>query len=172
MITLLGCLLTGGAIGALLGRLGQGRSTDCLLTKNWKRSAVYGAMLPLLFQAAAGCGGSSEEPPKNMKLITEANFDAEVTQVKMPVVVDFYAPWCGPCKILSPRLDALAGEYSGKVKFVQVNVDHAPSLSQKFNVQAIPTVVFFGRDGQLVATTVGLVPEQTLRTKLDALLTK
>lgn len=172
MTTLLVSLLIGGGLGALLGRFGQCRSGACPLTANWKRGAVYGAVLGLLFHSASGCGGSSEQPPKNMKPIAEANFDAEVTQAKIPVVVDFYASWCGPCKILSPRLDTLAGEYSSKIKFVQVNVDNAPALSQKFNVQAIPTLLFFGKDGKLVASSIGLVSAETLRAKLDTLVGK
>ncbi len=172
MITLVASLLIGGGFGALLGRLGLGKSGAGSLSNNWKRSAVYGAALGFVIYAASGCGGGPEQPPKNMKAIAEANFETEVTQAKMPVVVDFYAPWCGPCKVLSPRLDALAGKYSGKIKFVQVNVDESPTLSQKFNVQAIPTVVFFGADGKPVTTTVGLVSEDTLRAKLEALLGK
>jgi thioredoxin len=172
MIAFFSSLLIGGGLGALLGRLGRCRSGACPLLANWKRGAVYGAVLGLLFYSASGCAGGSEQPPKNMKQIVEANFDSEVTQAKMPVVVDFYAPWCGPCRMLSPRLDALAGDYSGKIKFVQVNVDNAPSLSQKFNVQAIPMVLFFGKDGKLVTSSVGLVSVETLRSKLNELIAK
>jgi thioredoxin len=134
-----------------------------------RRAATVSAALGLLLLLATGCGGDSEAPPKHLKAIAEAQFDAEVTRANMPVVVDLYAPWCGPCKILSPRLDALAGEYSGRIKFVQVNVDNAPALSQRFKVQAIPTLLFFDKAGTLVETSVGLVSTDTLRTKLDAL---
>lgn len=169
MIALFASLLTGASLGALLGRFGRCDSLARSSMANWKRGALYGSLLALLCHAASGCGGTSEQPPKNVKPITEANFEAEVTQAKMPVVVDFYAPWCGPCKILSPRLDALAGEYSTRIKFVQVNVDNAPTLSQKFNVQAIPKLLFFGKDGRLVTSTVGLLSVNELRAELDAL---
>ena len=172
MIALAASLLLGAVLGVVLRWFGRRRSAECLAMAKWKRRAVYGAVLGLLFHAVSGCTSSSEPPLKNMKQISEADFDAEVTQAKMPVVVDFYAPWCGPCRILSPRLDNLAGEYTGKIKFVQVNVDHAPTLSQKFDVQAIPKLVFFGKDGKPVNSSVGLVSVETLRAKLNELIAK
>jgi len=172
MTALLVSLLIGSGLGALLGRFSQCKSGACLLTANWKRGALFGAVLGLVLYSVSGCGVSSEQPPKNMKLIAEANFDAEVTQAKMPVVVDLYAPWCGPCKVLSPQLDALAGEYSGKIKFVQVNVDNAPALSQKFKVEAIPMLLFFDKEGKLTTSSVGLVSAETLRAKLNELVAK
>ena len=86
-----------------------------------------------------------------------------------PVVVDFYAPWCGPCKILAPRLDALAGEYSDKINFMSVNVDKSPELAAKFNVEGVPTLLFIGKDGQIMDAMAGLVSADTLRAKLQSL---
>lgn len=166
MSTLFFSLAVGGGLGALLGRFGSCASGSCPLTANWKRGAIYGAVLGLLFHFASG---GSYQPPKNVKAISEAEFDAEVTRAGQPVVVDFYAPWCAPCKTLSPRLDALAGEFSGKIKFVSVNVDQAQALAAKFNVQGIPMLLFLGKDGEVLDSSVGLISAGALRAKLEAL---
>ena len=78
------------------------------------------------------------ESTQNVKLISESQFEAEVTRASSPVVVDFYAPWCGPCKRLSPMLDELAGQVTNKVKFVKINVDDAKALSQRLGIQSVP----------------------------------
>ena len=104
----------------------------------------------------------------NVKLITEGQFDAEVAQSPLPVVVDFYATWCGPCKLLAPELDELAGPLASKIKFVKINVDEAPALSQRFAIQAIPTLLFF-KNGKVVDQIVGLPPVDDLKAHLDAL---
>ena len=160
-------LVLGAGLGALLGYFGQCNSGACPLTANWKRGAMYGAVLGLMFHFASG--GGSYQHPKNVKTIAEANFDAEVTQAGQPVVVDFFATWCGPCKALSPRLDKLAGEFGDRIKFVSVNVDQAQTLATKFSVQGVPTLLFFGPDGKVADTSVGLLSADALRTKLEAL---
>jgi thioredoxin 1 len=165
---LLVSLLVGAGFGALLGRFGQCATGACPLTANWKRGAVYGASLGLMFYFAAG-RNSAYSPPKNVKTIAEAEFDAEVIQAGRPVVVDFFAPWCGPCKTLAPRLDALAAEYSGRIKFVSVNVDQSPALAARFEVRGVPTLLFIGRDGKIAATSIGSVSAAVLRAKLEAL---
>ena len=162
-------LVGGAGLGALLGRFGSCASGACPLTANWRRGAVYGAVLGLLFHFAAGNTGGSYQPPKNIKQIAEAAFAAEVAQAGRPVVVDFFAPWCGPCKILSPRLDQLAGEFSGRIKFVSVNVDQSPELATKFNVQGIPMLLFLGKDGAVLDSSVGLISAEALRAKLEVL---
>lgn len=163
-------LVLGAGLGAGLGYFGQCHSGTCPLTANWKRGAVYGAVLGLMFHFASG--GRSYERPKHVKAIVEANFDAEVTQAGKPVVVDFFATWCGPCKTLSPRLDKLAGEFGDRIKFVSVNVDQAPTLATKFSVQGVPTLLFFGPDGKVADTSVGLLSAEALRSKLESLLNK
>jgi thioredoxin 1 len=162
-------LLVGGSLGALLGRFGQCSSGACPLTANWKRGAIYGAALGLAFYFVSGGAGGAYEPPKNIKAITETNFNAEVTQAGKSVVLDFFATWCGPCKMLAPRLDKLAGEFGGQIKFVSVNLDQSPALATQLNVQAIPTLIFFGKDGKVADTSVGLVSEEELLAKLTAL---
>jgi thioredoxin 1 len=160
-------LALGAGLGALLGYFGQCNSGTCPLTANWKRGALYGAVLGLMFHLASG--GGSYQPPKNVKSIAEADFEAEVMRAGQPVVVDFFATWCGPCKILAPRLDALAGEYGSKIKFVSVNIDQAPSLTAKYKVEGVPTLLFFGPDGNMVNASVGLMSKDALRAKLEAL---
>lgn len=163
-------LILGAGLGALLGYFGQCSSGTCPLTANWKRGAMYGAFLGLMVHFAAGNG--VYQHPKHIKAIAATEFAAEVTQAGKPVVVDFYAPWCGPCKTLAPRLDQLAAEFGAQIKFVSVNLDQAPALAQELNVPGVPTLLFFSAEGKLVETSVGLLPAEALRTKLELLLTK
>jgi thioredoxin 1 len=162
-------LVIGGGLGALLGRFNQCKSGACMLTANWKRGAIYGAVLGLAFHFLSGGAIGSYQEPKNMKVIGDADFDSDVTHAGKPVVVDFFAKWCGPCKILSPRLDKLAGEFGDRIKFVSVNVDQSPDLASKFKVEGIPMLLFIGKDGKISETSVGLLSEDALRAKLETL---
>lgn len=94
--------------------------------------------------------------------LTEESFETEVLQDQQPVVVDFYAPWCGPCKMLAPLLDQLAAEFQGRVKFAKLNVDNAPELAGHYDVTGVPTLALF-RGGQLVDALVGLASPKALR---------
>jgi len=105
----------------------------------------------------------------NVKHITDADFDAEVMQSAVPVIMDFYATWCGPCRQLAPTMDSLADQYAGKIKFVKVNVDESPKLAQKFQVEGIPMLVFL-QHGKTAGTSVGLVAKEDLILRLDSLL--
>lgn len=165
-------MLIGGGLGAALGYFGQCSSGTCPLTANWKRGALYGVVLGSIFHFASGGGGASSKTVNkssaNVTRIAENEFEAQVLKAGGPVVVDFYAPWCGPCKKLSPMLDEMAAPLAGQVKFVKINVDEAPSLSQQFQVQGVPTLMFF-KDGKMVDAIVGLPSAGVLQSKLNAL---
>jgi thioredoxin 1 len=90
----------------------------------------------------------------NTLVITEGNFEAEVAKAGVPVLVDFWATWCGPCQMIAPTIDELATELSGKAKVGKVDVDQNPGLASQFNVQSIPTVIVF-KNGKPVQTMVG-----------------
>ena len=96
---------------------------------------------------------------------TDANFEAEVLQTKKLIVVDFWAPWCGPCLALGPTIDALATEYEGKVNIGKVNTDENSDLSIKYGITSIPCILFI-KDGKVVDKQVGAVPKAALERKI------
>ena len=100
--------------------------------------------------------------------ITNENY-AEVTATELPVVIDFWAPWCGPCKMVGPIIDELATEYEGKAIIGKCDVDDNDDVASEFGIRNIPTVLFF-KDGQLVDKQVGSAPKGTYAAKIDALL--
>ncbi len=100
--------------------------------------------------------------------VSTADFVTEVVDARIPVLVDFYADWCGPCRMLAPTLEGLAHEYAGRVKIVKVNVDEEPGLAGHFRIQSIPTLLAF-RDGRLVDTLVGVGSPGQLRSVLTKL---
>ncbi len=101
--------------------------------------------------------------------LTDENFDAEVLKSSVPVLVDFWAPWCGPCRMLSPVIEELANEYEGKAKICKVNTDENPAKAGEYSVSAIPTLLFF-KGGKVVKESVGLQSKEDLKKTLDSLL--
>ena len=101
--------------------------------------------------------------------ITDQNFENKVLKSEIPVVVDFWAPWCGPCHMIAPVTEKLAQEYVGKVKFCKLNVDENHQMAVKYQVMSIPLLLFFN-GGQQVDSILGAVPESMLRPKVEALL--
>ena len=97
--------------------------------------------------------------------ITKQNYESEVLNSNIPVLIDFWAPWCGPCKMLAPIIEEVAKEYSGKVKVGKVNVDDEPELAMQFKVVSIPTVVLI-KDGNIVNTAVGYRPKAEIEEML------
>src|SRR2546425_11463697 len=100
--------------------------------------------------------------------LDESNFDREVTHSDKPVLVDFWAEWCGPCKLITPLLDEIAREKAGAIKVAKVNVDENQSLSSKYNIRAIPALLFF-KNGQLRDHVTGMTSKKDLLNRIDAL---
>ncbi len=102
----------------------------------------------------------------NIITVTQENFEKEVLQSSQPVLVDFWAEWCGPCKALGPVLDELAGEYDGRVKIAKVNIDEYQGLATQFNIHSIPTLLLFSK-GEVVEQLVGLRSKRDLKASFD-----
>jgi thioredoxin 1 len=102
-------------------------------------------------------------------IINDSNFEEEVLKAQGPVMVDFWATWCGPCRMLAPVVEELAGEYAGKVKVCKLDTDQGPETSAKYRISSVPTILFF-KNGEVVAQAVGLQSKSALQEKLDSLL--
>jgi thioredoxin 1 len=103
---------------------------------------------------------------QNLIYLTEANFKKEVLESPVPVLVDFWAEWCGPCKMIAPVIDELASDYDGKVKFGKLNVDEQQPLASQYGIRAVPTILIF-KGGEVVEQVVGLRSKRDLKANLD-----
>lgn len=103
---------------------------------------------------------------KNVLTVTDDNFDAEIGGASGLTMVDFWATWCGPCRMIAPIVEQLADEYAGKIKIGKLDVDTNQQTATKFNVRSIPTILFF-RDGKVVDTVVGALPRPALESKIQ-----
>jgi thioredoxin len=105
---------------------------------------------------------------KTIAELTDENFDRAIAAANVPVVVDFYAPWCGPCKMLAPLLEQLAGYFAGRLQFFKVNVDEAPELATRYRISGVPMLAFIS-GGEVRDVLVGFPPPKELAARLQAL---
>ena len=105
---------------------------------------------------------------ENLVELTDANFTSTVEETSIPIMVDFWAPWCAPCRYLTPVVEELAGTFEGRIQVAKVNTDESPSVAAQYNIRSIPTLLFF-KDGQVVDSHVGLIPKEQLQEKIEAI---
>lgn len=101
-----------------------------------------------------------------VQAVGDQSFDSDVLQAKVPVLVDFWAPWCGPCRMVAPVVESLAGEYEGRLSVVKVNTDENPNTARQFHISGIPTLLLF-KEGKVVDQIVGAVPKSQLQGMID-----
>ncbi len=102
----------------------------------------------------------------NIVEFTDTNFDAEALRADRPVLVDFWAPWCGPCRMVGPIIEELAGVYAGKVKVGKLNTDNNPMVASRYGIRSIPTILLL-KDGEVVGNLLGAVPKQEFQKMID-----
>lgn len=185
LIQLVVGLLIGGSLGALLGYFGKCTTGACPLTANPWRGGFIGAMIGGLFAFSAGAPRSAVPVPAGhagvanaatesgqsgtpRHIATAEEFESVVLKADKPVLVDFYADWCGPCRMLAPTIEKLAKQYDGRVVVAKVNVDHVAQVAGQYGIQGIPAVVVFDK-GKEVQRLVGLRPAGDYTKVLDKL---
>jgi thioredoxin 1 len=170
-MTLISSILIGAGLGLVMGYYGRCAPGTCPLTATPGRGAIYGMVLGFLFYVALGRNGagSVSESTANVKLVNGAEFESAIAQTTNPVVVDFFAPWCGECRRLGPVLDEVAGSLTNQIRFLKVNVEKSAPIAEKYNVEGIPTLMFF-QNGKASVLQVGLVSKADLEARLRSLI--
>lgn len=133
-------------------QLTDGRAGDILITIRIKEPEIF----------------SSGERIAGVVEIDDGSFEEEVIKANIPVVVDFWAPWCGPCKMMAPVMEKAADEYNGRCKFCKINVDENPTSASRYRAMSIPMLLFF-KNGEVVERQVGAIPENQLKKVLDSI---
>ncbi len=169
-VQLLVGLLVGGGLGAAMGYFGKCATGACPLTANPLRGGMVGSMLGALLAFSVGSsresGGSASAG--DLHVGDAEDFNTRVLAAQQPVLVDFYADWCGPCRMLAPTIESLAKQYAGRAVVVKVNVDSLPQVASRYGIQSIPTVLFF-QNGKEVERLVGVQPQSAYSEVLDRL---
>jgi thioredoxin 1 len=168
--TLLAWLAVGAVAGVICAFLSRHFKSAEMFPRNWGKGALSGAFLALVVFVMMGDGGTSSAAmgvsTANVTAVSQDQFQSEVANAKLPVLVDFYATWCMPCRMLSPRVDDVADQFIGKIKFVKIDVDQAPALAQRYQIDGIPALLLF-KNGKVIKTMVGLQSEQSLKDQLS-----
>ena len=162
------------AIGLVIGYIGKSAGGTCPLSCNPWRSGIFGVIIGLLFAFSAGCAPKSSNPVSKAKLdeiITVEAFKASVLETDGPVLVKFHAVWCGPCRALTPIIEGLSEEYTGRVGFYSIDVDKAEVLASTYNIQSVPTIIVFNK-GQLHKKLIGSKGVAEYRQVLDEIVDK
>ena len=160
--------------GGIVGYMGRSCGAACPLTCNPLRSAlllgIIGALIGMSFIRSGPHVATGADMKEVQAVVTTMEFDKHVLGADKPVLVDFYAKWCGYCKQLAPTIDQLSGQYSGRADFFKVDVDKSPELARRYSVTSLPTVLVF-RGGEVTKVITGLHGADEYRTALDAAIT-
>ncbi|MGC8743569.1 MAG: thioredoxin [Verrucomicrobiia bacterium] len=172
MLSTIITILIGAAFGAAMGYFGQCSSGACPLTSTWWRGALYGAFIGLLVSLVAGSpfgnNGQNADETNVKSVVDPSQFDSLVLKSQQPVIVDFYATWCPPCRRLSPIIAKLANEYAGKVNVIKVDIDKGTKLANQYRISAVPTLMGF-KDGKQVFRLEGAPPEAEMKKYFESL---
>lgn len=163
----------GGLVGGLVGAYGRCRTGSCPLKGHPLSGTLFGAIFGALVVLAIGRSAPAvEESLKDVPIVrTQEQFDQTVVQAPGPVMVDFYATWCGPCRVLAPTIAGLERDYRGRVAFVRVDGDQSRDLVQAYHVAGYPTVILFNK-GIQVDRWAGVGQAKDYRAAMDSVLTK